>query len=569
MPVLWDVAPPPPQPFVDALPTLHRLTAAVLFSRGYSDPERALAFVQGKFDPVDPFVLKDMDRAVARITAAVNAGEAIAIYGDYDCDGVTSCALLMRALGSLNARVRVYLPNRFDEGYGLNSGALDKLNAEGVTLVITVDCGARAVREAAHARAIGLDLIITDHHEPDPHELPGALALVNPKRPDCAYPYKQLAGVGVTFRLAQALLRTLKRPGCVSERSLLDLVALGTVADVVSMTGENRLLVRAGLDVINSAPVPGIAALMRSAGVKPGTVDAGKIGFMLAPRLNAAGRLDDARAAYELLICDEIETAESLASQLSLQNEQRQLLTASMADDAEVRALQPDPDAPLLFAADDGYNAGVIGLAAARLVERYYRPAVVVAIHNGEARGSCRSVHGFHMTQALDACAALLSKHGGHAAAAGFTLPTERLTALRDALTAEARSAQPEHGWQKIIKVAAEVELADVSAKAYAELCKLEPHGPENPRPVFASRRVAVVEAKRIGKSESGIGPHLKIKLRDGRRTFWDAVFWRAGERQAELREGACIDVAFQLDENEWNGRKNLQLVVQDFVASA
>jgi single-stranded-DNA-specific exonuclease len=563
----WDIAPPPPREYVDALRALHPLTAAVLHSRGYAEPERALAFVQGKFDPVDPFALKDMDRAVERITAAINGGEAIAIYGDYDCDGVTSCALLMRALGSLGARVRVYLPNRFDEGYGLNSAALDKLKAEGVSLVVTVDCGARAAREADHARAIGLDLIITDHHELDLDRLPAAVALVNPKQPGCAYPFKLLAGVGVTFRLAQALLRTLKRPGAVTERSLLDLVALGTVADVVSMTGENRLLVRAGLDVINTAPVPGIVALMRSAGVKLGTVDAGKIGFMLAPRLNAAGRLDDARAAYELLICADPVEAETLAAQLSLQNEQRQLLTAAIADDAEQRALVPDADTPLLFAAHVDYNAGVIGLAAARLVERFYRPAIVVSISDGEARGSCRSVHGFHMTQALDQCAMLLSKHGGHAAAAGFTLPAARVEALRAALTGIARGAQPESGWQRVIKIAAEVELADVNAKAYAELCKLEPHGPDNPRPVFASRGATVVDAKRVGKSESGIGPHLKLKLRDGRRSTWDAMFWRAGDRLEQIGDGALIDVAFVLDENEWNGRRSLQLVVQDFRA--
>jgi single-stranded-DNA-specific exonuclease len=316
--------------------------------------------------------------------------------------------------------------------------------------------------------------------------------------------------------------------------------------------------------VINTAPVFGIAALMRAAGVKAGTVDAGKIGFMLAPRLNAAGRLDDARAAYELLICADPNEAESLASQLSLQNEQRQLLTASIAEDAEQRALKPDGDAPLLFAAHDEYNPGVIGLAAARLVERHYRPAIVVAIHDGEARGSCRSVHGFHMTQALDQCAALLSKHGGHAAAAGFTLPAGRVDDLRAAMTAVARDAQPEHGWQRVIKIAAEVGLAEINAKAYAELCKLEPHGPENPRPVFAARGATVVEAKRVGKSESGIGPHLKLKLRDERKSVWDAMFWRAGERADEFGAGAQIDVAFHLDENEWNGRKSLQLIVQD-----
>ncbi len=565
MTAVWEIAPPPPADFIAALPALHPLTAMTLYSRGFTDPEKAKGFIDGAFEKNDPFALMDMQRAVDRIVQAVNADESIAIYGDYDCDGVTSCVVLKRLFDSLRARSRVYIPNRFDEGYGVNSEALTSLSAAGVTLVITVDCGARAIREAEHALALGLDLIITDHHEPDPERLPKALAFVNPKRPDCEYPYKLLAGVGVAFRLAQAILRTLKRPNQVSERSLLDMVALGTVADVVSMTGENRMLVRAGLGEINKAPRPGVLALMRAGGVKPASVDSGKIGFVLAPRLNAAGRLESATTAFDLLMCEDATAAEDLAQQVSYQNEMRQSITATMAEDAERRALDPDPDAPLLFAAADDYNPGVIGLAAARLVERHYRPAIVVAINADEARGSCRSVHGFHMTEALDACADLLTKHGGHAAAAGFTLPVAQLSALRERLNGIAGAAQPEHGWQRVIKAAAEIDLSAVTGKAHKELCQLEPHGPDNPRPVFVARGVRMISWRRVGKSESGIGPHLQIKVRDSRKASWDAIFWRAGERSAELSENALLDIAFQLDENEWNGNKNLQLVLQDF----
>lgn len=562
----WIIAPPAPDAYRAALTDLHPLTVQTLYARGFTQPDAARAFVQGRFDPVDPFVMRGMRAAVDRIARAIRSGERIAIYGDYDCDGVTACALLKRTLDSLGAPARVYIPNRFDEGYGLNADALDTLKAEGVGLVVTVDCGARAAREAAHAAAIGLDLIITDHHELDGRAIPEALALVNPRHPECAYPFKSLAGVGVAFRLAQCLLRTMRAPGQISERALLDLVALGTVADVVSMTGENRLLVSAGLAVINSAPRAGLEALMRAAGVARGGVDAGKIGFTLAPRLNAAGRLESALAAYELLTCDDPSRATEVAAQLNAQNEQRQSVTADVARDAETRAMATDTTAPLLFAAAEGYNAGVIGLAAARLVEKHYRPAVVVAIHNGEARGSCRSVKDFHITQALDACAGLLTRHGGHAAAAGFTLPAERLDDLRASLIAIAREAQPADGWRRHIRVEAETDLSQLNRKALTELARLEPFGIDNPRPVFVARQAEVVSARRVGKAAAEGGqPHLQVRLKDSRRAVWDAVAWRAGERHAELRSGECIDLAFHLDENEWNGERKLQLVLQDF----
>lgn len=562
----WVVAPDAPQKFIEALSGHHPLIAQTLFARGFTDPAQARAFLNGTPDPVDPFALRDMPEAVARIARAVVAGEKIAVYGDYDCDGVSASALLYRTLSSLGNTPRVYIPNRFEEGYGLNSAALDQLKSEGIQLVITVDCGARAVREAAHARAIGLDLIITDHHDVDDANLPKALALVDPKRADCPYSFKGLAGVGVAFRLAQCVLRTLKLPGAVSERALLDLVAIGTIADVVTLRGENRALVRAGLAEINARPRPGVAALMQVAGIRPGTVDAGKIGFTLGPRLNAAGRLESALGAYALLTSVDPGLAQGLAAGLNTQNEMRQTATAQVAAGAEAQVLG-DPMPALLFAASADYSAGVIGLAAARLLEKYTRPAVVVTIEGDEARGSCRSLGGFHMTQALDACADLLRKHGGHAAAAGFTVPVGNLGLLAERLRILAAAAQPSDGWRKLIRVDGLVGLETLDSGVAGALRTLEPHGMENPRPVFATRGVTVQSARRVGKADGGPGPHLQLRLRDARGAAWDAIGWRMGAREGECRAGARIDLAFALEENEYRGERRAQLVAQDFAA--
>jgi single-stranded-DNA-specific exonuclease len=582
MQMRWSVAARAPKEFFAALPDLHPLTAQTLFARGFHDPIQALAFLRAEVPRVNPFGLQGMGQAVERILQAIGSHERIAVYGDYDCDGVTACALMMTTLQSLGAQAQVYIPDRFEEGYGLSSSALDKLRAQNVGLVITVDCGVRAVKEAEHARQIGLDLIITDHHDLEANTLPDALAVINPKRFDCRYSFKQLAGVGVAFRLAQCLLREHRnragQAASLKERDVLDLVAIGTVADIVSLTGENRALVRAGIAQMNDAPRAGVKALMQAARIMQ--MDAGKIGFGLGPRLNAAGRLEHALAAYELLMTNDASQAADLAQHLNLQNEIRQNMTAQMALDAEKLALtntthntQDEPLRPpaLLFASSEGYNSGVIGLAAARLLEKHYRPAIVVSVSNGEARGSCRSVHGFDITEALDECKELLLKHGGHAAAAGFTTKSEWLGELQTRLSAIAAMAQPDEGWTRALKVDDEVSLSAINWKAQRELEQLEPHGMDNARPVFAARRVRVLGAQRMGKAEpKQAAPHLKLKLRDEsdpdrRGTVWEAVMWRAGERLKELNPGDVIDLAFQVEANSWNGEQRLQLDVKDF----
>ena len=578
----WVIAPNADGEFYAALSNLHPLVAQVLYARGYQSPEQVGTFLQDQSADGDPARLMDIDRAAERIGRAIQASEPIAVYGDYDCDGVTACALLHTALGRLGANVHEYFPDRFDEGYGLNSAALTKLKGEGYSLVITADCGIRAAREAAHARDIGLDLIITDHHEPEAGMLPDACAVINPRRPDCAYPFKSLAGVGVAYRLAQALLKSplalLGRgaggEGAASVDDLLDLVAVGTIADVVPLTGENRWLVREGLKRINASPRPGLKALIEAASARRGSITAETVGFTLAPRLNAAGRIDTARDAYDLLIASETAWASELADRLNKRNAQRQLMTAHTATQAEDKALGSDRTAlpALLFAAlDDSADdrdkriSGVVGLAAARLVDRYYRPAVVVAMSNGEGRGSCRSIDGFHMTAALDECHDLLLRYGGHAAAAGFTARVDCLDQLHARLNAIAQRSQPERGWTRAIRADAEVHLEKLNFDVYGALQQLEPHGMGNPRPVFVARGVTVQGARRVGRVEGDQAPHLQLRLRDGRNATWDAIAWRMGERKADAAEGAKVDVAFHLDVNEWNGETRLQLVILDF----
>ncbi len=573
----WKIAPYAPDTYFAALSDLHPLTAQVLYARGLTDPNAARAFLLGEYAPVNPFALQDMPRTVERILAAIANGESIAVYADYDCDGVTAGALLMRTLAALGAHAQIYIPDRFEEGYGLNAQALDQLRAQGVSLVVTVDCGARAHAEARHARGIGLDLIVTDHHELEHDALPDAFAVVDPKRPDCGYGFRHLAGVGVAFRLAQCLLRRARDAGRsrgdVSEASLLDLVALGTVADVVPIIGENRALVRAGLERMNRKPQIGVQALIQAASLRPGSVNATRIGFALGPRLNAAGRLEHAQAAYELLACDDPARAADLARALNRQNSERQSVTAAVADNAErqvmaAHALSGDdaPAPPLLFAASPEYHIGVIGLAAARLVEKYHRPAIVANVNGEEARGSCRSINGFDITAALDECADLLLKHGGHEAAAGFTAHADALEVLRGRLSDIARRRQPKGGWMRIIQADAEVALAEINPRAVAELQRLEPHGQGNPRPTFVVRGAVVSDMRRVGRAENGdLPPHLQIRITDAQRVTWDAIAWRMGDRVQQLTAGARVDLACQLDVNEWNGESRLQLEVLDF----
>jgi len=539
--------------------------AQILYNRGLTDPDLARAFLRGETPLSDPFLLKEMPEAVARIREALRRGEPIAIYGDFDADGVTATALLVQALQRLGGRVQPYIPDRADEGYGLNEKALDKLAAQGVRLVITVDSGIRSVDEARHAARLGLDLIVTDHHYPGA-VMPEALAVINPKRADCAYPFKELAGVGLAFKLAQALLQAERQEPTLArevppawEENLLDLVALGTVADIVPLQGENRTLVRRGLAQINEAQRPGVRALLERAGLTPGQVNAERIAYVLGPRLNAAGRLRSAMIAYELLNAPDLSAAEPLAKQLNDLNEERQRLTQQALEEAKRQIEESPPQGPVLFAEGEGFQAGIVGLVAGRLTEDYYRPAVVMERGPQTTRGSARSIPEFHITAALDECRDLLVKYGGHAAAAGFTVRNDDVPALKERLQSLAAQCLKEHELVPTLLVDAEVRLADLNENLQRDLARLEPCGYDNPAPILCVRGVKVVNV-RTNRSD---GKHLILTLTDGWWT-WDAIAFHRAHWQSHLTPPMDVDVAFMLEMSEWNGERRLRLNVQD-----
>lgn len=556
----WIVAPPMTAAACASLAEYSPIVAQLLFNRGYATAEAARAFLVGELATSDdPFQLRGVAETVDRVRRALAAREPIAIYGDYDTDGVTATALLVQVLAAMDANVRAYIPHREDEGYGLNHEALRSLKRDGVGLVITVDCGIRSVEEAETARAIGLDLIITDHHTPG-DEVPRALALVNPKQADDPYPDKNLCGVGLAFKLAQALLRGQTNPPLAAS-DVLDLVALGTVSDLVPLTGENRRLVRLGLKNINKPRREGMKALLEVARLKPGAVDAGSLGFALGPRLNAAGRLDSALAAYELLTTSDLFRAGQLAMQLEKQNRERQALTRETQTRAREIALAHKPDAFLLFAADPDFRHGVVGLAAARLSDEFYRPAVVARRDPDVTRGSARSVREFNITQAFDECQSLLIKHGGHAAAAGFTASTENVDELADRLRVIAERELAAVDLRPAIRVDTEVPFEALTPELALALQAFEPCGYGNPAPVLATRGARVAEARPVGADSQ----HLKLALTDGR-TVLDAIAFNHGARLGKLP--TFVDVAYTFEINEWNGSRRLQLNVKDIRAS-
>ncbi|MEE8389195.1 MAG: single-stranded-DNA-specific exonuclease RecJ, partial [Anaerolineae bacterium] len=431
----WQITPPVPPSHIARFPHLHPITVQVLYNRGITDPAGVTAFFDGESDTANPFDLEGMATAVTRLRQALRGGETMAVYGDFDADGVTATALLVQTLRALGGDVRPYIPHRVDEGYGLHKQALTQLARDGVRVIVTVDCGVRALEEIAHANQVGLDVIVTDHHSVDT-ELPKAVAVIDPKRPDSDYPFHELAGVGVAFKLAQALLRSHHQTPVTTqtvrleEDDLLDLVALGTVADMVPLLGENRTLVHKGLERINHMERPGIEALCRQSGLKNGQINATSIGYTLGPRLNAAGRMGHAKTAYQLLETQYPGEAERLAQVLDRLNRERRQLTLETQERARQLALTTADEAPLLFAAAPDFQAGIVGLVASRLVDEFYYPAVIVEIGKEFSRGSARSIPEFHITRALDQCTDVLIRHGGHAAAAGFTVATENLNKL-------------------------------------------------------------------------------------------------------------------------------------------
>ena len=561
-PKRWLVAPPAPACHIARFHNIHPLIVQVLYNRGITDPVEATRFLRGEGGEGNPFSLFGVSEAVTRLRRAIRAGEKIAVYGDFDADGVTATVLLVQTLRQLGGDVHPYIPHRVDEGYGLNKDALTYLARIGVRVVVTVDCGVRSVEEAAHARKLGLDLVITDHHSPG-QQLPEALAVVNPRLAEYPYPFGELAGVGVAFKLAQGLLRSharapLKRqPVCLEEEDLLDLVALGTVADLAPLLGENRSLVHRGLELVNRRERPGVEALCRQSGLRDGGVNTETISYVLGPRLNAAGRMDHARIAYQLLDTAYPSEAEMLAAQLDHLNQQRRQLTLEMYERARQIVLAEAEEAPLLFVAAPDFPAGIMGLVANRLADEFYRPTIVVEAGPDFSRGSARSIPEFHITEALDECADLLVRHGGHAAAAGFTIATGHLDALA------ARMRQLAADWlaglelTPLLSIDAEIRLSQLSGELVRQLMQIEPCGCGNPRPLFLSRNVQLRGQRCVG----GEGQHLKLLLFDNG-VSWDGIAFKQGEWAGKLPDR--VDIVYNVEINEWNGEQRIQLNIQD-----
>ncbi len=530
----------------------------LLFNRGYSTEAAARAFLNPPL-AFDGYPL-DTEAAVDRILHALRHQQKVIVYGDYDVDGVTATALLVEAFQALGMQVESYIPNRFEEGYGLNVEALRELKEAGAELVISVDCGIRSIQEAECARSMGLDLIITDHHHPhSPGVLPPALAVINPKRADDPYPEKHLAGVGLAWKLVQALA---ERFPILRTMPLLELVALGTVADLAPLHGENRGLVRAGLKELRNTARPGLLALAKLAGLNLASTLATDIGYILGPRLNAAGRLESALDALHLLLSRDVFQAGLLAQRLESQNRQRQALTRTIQAEAERLALERAGGEvpPLLFAVHPEFNVGVVGLAAARLSERHYRPAIVARQDAETTRGSCRSIPEFHITQALDQCADLLLHYGGHAAAAGFTLPNRNLPEFMERMELLAAEALAGKDLRPTLWADVEIPLSSLGVEVWKQIQHLQPVGYGNPEATFVSRGVRVRQARAVGSG----GEHLKLTLEDERGLVWDGIGFRLGSLAGEIASGSRVDMLYTLEISEYNGQRSFQLNVKD-----
>ncbi|TKC20054.1 single-stranded-DNA-specific exonuclease RecJ [Robertmurraya kyonggiensis] len=532
------------------------LVASLLVKRGIDSPEDANSFLfEKELEFHDPFILLGMDIAVSRIKEAITNNEPILIFGDYDADGVTSTSVMMITLRELGANVQYYIPNRFTEGYGPNEQAFRYAADNGVRLIITVDTGIAAVHEAQVAKELGLDLIITDHHEPGP-ELPEAIAIIHPKLEDSPYPFRELAGVGVAFKLAHALL------GKVPEH-LLEFAAIGTIADLVPLKDENRLIAKRGIRALQKSENHGLKALLKLAGTDISTANEETIGFALGPRINAAGRLDSADIAVELLLTEDASEAETIAEEIDALNKERQAIVTEMAEEAikEVEENFPIEENPVIVVGKAGWNAGVIGIVASKLVDRFYRPAIVLSYdeEKGLAKGSARSIAGFDLFQNLSTCREILPHFGGHPMAAGMTLKIEDVPLLRSRLNQLAGEQLTEDDFIPVTKLDSEVDLRDVNLAAIEEMQMLAPFGMHNPKPRVLIKEANIAQIKKIGADQN----HLKLMLEDQGNTL-DGVGFGLGALVDEVSSHSKLAAIGELAINEWNNIRKPQIFLQD-----
>ncbi len=559
----WILKQAAPQAVADlvAATGLLPITARVLVGRGMVDPQQAQAFVTPTLAAMlDPLLMAGMEQAVQRLVTARDTAEQVCIYGDYDVDGITATALLVSGFAALGIMAGYHIPNRMEDGYGLNSEALRLIRGNGFSLAVTVDCGITALEEACLCQKIGLDLIITDHHQPL-SELPSAASVINPHRMDCSYPFKGLAGVGVAFNLLVALRSRLRDQGAFGDngpdlRQWLDLVALGTIADLVPLVDQNRLLVAAGLQRMGDGCRCGLTALKQVAGIK-GAVSSGQVGFQLAPRLNAAGRLESAVPGVELLLTDDFVKASELAAELDAANQERRQMERRILDQA-VRMVEEQgrtTDRRSIVLSSPDWHQGVVGIVASRIVERYYRPAILIAeLEDGTSKGSGRSINGFHLLDALHDCAVHLKRYGGHRAAAGVTLLSDRIAPFREAFE---QAAGARIGDQELVAelfLDAEPSADELTLQLARDLQRLGPFGMGNQTPLLLLRGLQVQEVRSFGDA------NLMLRLRYDRLQL-RAVGWGMANRTVP----ELIDLACTIRVDTWNNQEQLKIEIRDF----
>lgn len=553
----WNLLPPATKEYLaKAAGCSSALIAQLLYNRGLRDPYEMELFLAGDERlEADPLLLPDIQNAISRIYRALLSGEKIAVYGDFDVDGVTSTALMVQGLAALGGIVIPYIPHRVTEGHGLRKAALDELHEQGVSLIITVDCGITDYEESLHAAKLGMTLIITDHHTPPP-VIPTAYAIVNPKLEGSQYPFSELAGVGVAYKVMHALMSSLGKEDHMEAQ--MDLVAIGTVADMVPLVKENRYLVKRGIKALNKSTRPGIREIVERAGLSAGNLDADSITWCLSPWLNASGRLEHAIASYKLLTTNSPQEARELAALLGQQNVERQRLTAKAMMEARAQ-ISAQGLAPLIMLCNKEFPLGIAGPVAGKLSEEYYRPVIIVNIDDKTASGSCRSIPEFNIINALSQCTGLLGRFGGHAQAAGFTMPARNINLLQKALIEIAAEKLRDVDLRPRIDIDAEVSLGELGFDTYQMLQQLAPFGKGNPVPTFVSREVEVINYRTMGADQQ----HLRLKLKQGGNTF-DAVAFRLGESVTDISE--TLDIVYNLEIDRWNGAENLRLNILSFM---
>jgi len=549
----WKILPPVPDEYLRAS-ALSPLIAQLLYNRGVKPEDIEHFLVADRRLEGDPFLLPDISKAVSRIYKAVLSRKKIGVYGDFDVDGVTATVMLVEGLSRLGAEVIPYIPDRVKEGHGLKSAALEKLRAQGTDLVITVDCGVTDLTEVKQAQDMGMDMIITDHHIPLGN-LPRAVAVVDPKRKDSVYPYPDLAGAGVAFKLLQALFHKDSREQWLAR--LMDLVVLATVTDLVTLVDENRYLVQGGLRELNNSSRVGIQEMIKLAGLKPGELDAEDISWVLGPRLNAAGRMNNASTSYQLLTTQSPEEARLLSLELEEKNGERQKLTNEVLSRAKEK-LAAKLHLPLLIECDESYSVGVIGLVAGKLVDEFYKPAIIISLGPELCQGSCRSIAEFDIASALTECYDLLTTFGGHTLAAGFTVARQNLAQLEQKLISLAMDQLGHLDLRPELVIDAELPLSVLAGDTFNLIQKLSPFGRGNPQPTFLTRKVEVIECRNFGSQ----GEWLRLKLRQGNVT-WQAVDFESQRKRDEIP--SHIDIVYKLEKSRWNGEEVLSLNLRDF----